>query len=86
LKEDQTLKGASFKELRLWDFNRDTTFIEAKKQMTWGTYGKHRSEPLKYVRLMDCSTEHLKAILRTQGQIVDLTRLVIESILEDREL
>jgi hypothetical protein len=86
LREDQALKDTPFRLLKMWGFNRDTTFIEAKKKMTWGTYGKPQKWPIEFVRLMDCSTNHLEAILKTQRQIIDLTRLVIESILEDRKL
>lgn len=55
-----------------------------KRVIIWGTYGKMGNDPLKYVRLMDCSTEHLEAILRTQYQITPLYRECIESIIEDR--
>jgi len=37
--------------------------------LLWGTYGKSGKEPLKWVKLGDCETEHLQAILRTQPQI-----------------
>ncbi len=66
----------------------------AKLEMVWGTYGKGGVEHcagqcpehgLKWVRLIDRETEHLQAILRTQGQIrYHPCRAVIESILEDR--
>ena len=37
--------------------------------LLWGTYGKSGKEPLKWVKLGDCETEHLQAILRTQPQL-----------------
>jgi hypothetical protein len=60
----------------------------------WGTYGKGgvehcggscSSHPLTWKRLVDCDTEHLQAIIRTQRQLVghEYTNL-INSILADR--
>jgi len=37
-----------------------------RQHFTWGTYGKDGDQPLRYVPLMDLSTNHIKAILRTQ--------------------
>lgn len=54
-------------------------------EFTWGTYGINGKNPLKYVKLVDCSTEHLNNILRTQPQITSLTTLVIMAILMARE-
>jgi hypothetical protein len=51
----------------------DSVQIHAER-LLWGTYGKPLVEgdlgpgPLRWVRLRDCSNEHLKAILRTQKQ------------------
>lgn len=53
-------------------------------EMMWGTYGKSGNEPLRWVRLVDCSTEHLEAILSTQGQITHAYRAAINSILYQR--
>jgi hypothetical protein len=44
---------------------------EAQANLLWGTYGKSGKEPLKWVRLIDCETDHLQAILRTQPHIYD---------------
>lgn len=50
----------------------------AKQLAMWGTYGKGGAEhcsgtcpehPLRWKRLIDCDTEHLQAILRTQWQL-----------------
>jgi hypothetical protein len=61
------------------------SFREAKENYVWGTYGKDGKQPLKYVRLIGCSTEHLQAILRTQKQISPFTTRVIECILKERD-
>lgn len=37
--------------------------------LLWGTYGKSGKEPLKWVKLGDCDTEHLQNILRTQAHV-----------------
>jgi hypothetical protein len=66
----------------------------AKYTALWGTYGKGGAEHcgggcmhhrLRYVRLMDCDTEHLLAILATQHQLADTCYpAIIISILADR--
>lgn len=62
-----------------------TDMERAKQTAMWGTYGKLRSEPLRYVRLIDCATDHLQAILRTQPQVKgDDYETIILSILADR--
>ena len=60
---------------------------DAKQVARWGTYGKSGSDPLKWKKLIDCETEHLEAILRTQPHIKQYSGLkeIIESILEDRK-
>ena len=57
-----------------------------QKSLRWGTYGKKGQDPLKWVTLGTCSTEHLDAILRTQFHITDEYKLAIRNILEDRGL
>jgi hypothetical protein len=71
----------------------DRAIERLKHTMLWGTYGKgglahcagtcpeHR---LRWVRLIDCSSEHLLAILVTQPHITFEHRVVIASILADR--
>jgi hypothetical protein len=60
---------------------------EAKQKLMWGTYGlPPRDGKVKWVRLIECSTEHLSAILLTQPQITAITREVIYSILNDRKM
>lgn len=58
-------------------------FEEARAKVLWGTYGKSGREPLKYVRLIDCSDEHLRNIQRTQN-LGSAYALVVSSILLDR--
>lgn len=67
---------------------------EAKQNAIWGTFGKHGVthcngtcplHQLRYVRLMDCETSHLLAILATQYQIAYTNYpRVIRAILNDR--
>lgn len=70
------------------DVKDKVTLGECKQNIRWGTFGKNAvlREP-KWVRLIDCSTEHLEAILKTQPHInaYPVIRMVVESILEDRE-
>lgn len=62
------------------------TVDDLKKKVMWGTYGKFGEEPLKWVRLIDCSTDHLQAIISTQPHInaVSGFREVINQIIIDR--
>jgi hypothetical protein len=62
---------------------------DLKKVARWGTFGKSGKEPLKYVKLIDCSTEHLEAILQ-QPYIQDNSSMVgmieiINAIIADRK-
>lgn len=67
---------------------------EAKERAVWGTFGKGGVEhcaggcpehQLTWKRLIDCKTEHLQAILRTQYQIQGHCYTeIIHSILKDR--
>ena len=61
-----------------------STLEEAKEKMLWVTYGKPRKKRIKWVKLQDCSTEHLQAILTTQHQIDKIFKTIIKAILEDR--
>ena len=56
----------------------------AKRMAHWGTYGADGTLPLKFVRLIDYSTDHLKKIVDTQN-IGDDYRTIINAILEDRK-
>jgi hypothetical protein len=65
----------------------DQTAVLAKKLM-WGTYGKSDVPgqlgpgPLRWVRFIDCSTDHLKTILKTQP-IDERRRQVVEWITKE---
>jgi hypothetical protein len=57
----------------------------AKRNAMWGTYGKPFRHPVRWVRLIDCSTDHLEAILQTEYQIRGGDyETIIRSILQDR--
>jgi hypothetical protein len=59
---------------------------KAMETAEWGTFGKTGNDPLTYVRLIDCSTEHLQAILRSQKQIWGTDyEYLIRAILRDRD-
>ena len=75
------------------------TFDELKNTVQWGTYGKGGAEhcagtcpehQLRYKKLIDCDTDHLQAILRTQYQLynprLDYILDIIHSILKDRNI
>ena len=55
----------------------------------WGTYGKGGNEPLKWVRLIDCSSEHLVNIIKNLhifgGYHNHPYFQIIQSILKDRQ-
>ncbi len=53
------------------------------KTALWGTFGQDGKQPLTFVRLIDCSTEHLKAIL-DQKMIAPIYPPIIRKILNDR--
>jgi hypothetical protein len=73
----------------------EESFINRLKYtMIWGTYGKGGVEhcqgtcpehQLRWVRLMDCASDHLIKILITQYHITPLYRAVIGAILMDRK-
>jgi hypothetical protein len=67
------------------EFEDKKSFEYKKKYFTWGTYGKNGDQPRKVKMLTELDTDHLEAILDTQSHISPETRLIIESILEDRK-
>lgn len=60
-------------------------FQTAVNLAEWGTYGPKGDQPLKYVRLMDCSTEHLKQIFGQLPPNSDYSA-IITFILEQRKV
>lgn len=60
-------------------------FEIAKQKALWGTYGVNSDQPLRWKKLVDCDTDHLQNILRTQKGIYNTVyEDFIYSILEDR--
>lgn len=63
-------------------------FEDICDKLVWGTYGKNGKEPLTWVLLKNCETDHLKNILKDKGKLKDklsdLYIKVIQSILKKR--
>lgn len=47
----------------------DDPIEDIREVFKWGTRGKDGNQPLTYVKLMDMTDDHIKAILDTQVQI-----------------
>jgi hypothetical protein len=63
----------------------DTDDLEViKNKLIWGTYGKDGNDPLKYVKLIECETEHLQNILANVKHIGHIHRMIITNILVER--
>lgn len=60
--------------------------IDPVRYSLWGTRGKDGKQPLQYKLLIDCDTDHLEAILKTQSQISNGTRILIMRILDSRKV
>jgi hypothetical protein len=58
---------------------------EAILYARWGTYGVLGDRRVRWVLLKDCATDHLFAILRTQNQISNDYRTIIQSIISLRK-
>lgn len=56
----------------------------AKQHAVWLTKGTDRTQRTSCVRLSDCTSDHLKAIVANKPGLSADYRRVIESILEDR--
>lgn len=76
--------GADMNKVEHYTIYKGESFEDIKKKLLWGTYGKDGDQPLKYVRLIDCETEHLQAIIKDVAKINPLHRGVILSILIER--
>jgi hypothetical protein len=57
---------------------------DAKKYAVWLTKGLDRTQPATAVRLVDCTSDHLKNIVLNKPNLSPDYLRVIESILEDR--
>jgi hypothetical protein len=71
-------------KIELLFLNEDDPLKMKKKKLIWGTYGKDGKQPLKWVKLIECETDHLKAILKINLSPSHIE--VINSILEDRSI
>jgi hypothetical protein len=71
-----------------WNIDDNTPFKTIKERLLWGTRGKSGTEPLKYVRLVKCETDHLQSILTypypKDKPLNPLYKMVIQDILDDR--
>jgi hypothetical protein len=56
-----------------------------RQHFLWGTYGKDGEQPFRRVVLADMSTEHIKAVLRTQTHLSYEIRRLFENELLYRE-
>jgi len=81
-------------KIKLLDLYDDSSLSELKEKLVWGTYGisnnlEHNS--LKWVKLINCTTNHLENILTVQKSRLKTDKInlyinVIESILNDRQM
>jgi ribosomal protein L32 len=76
--------AADMSKIEILSIHRSEPFESIKKKLLWGTYGKKGGQPLKYVLLNDCESDHLHAILKNVHGINPLHETVIVSILKDR--
>ena len=51
---------APYQELSV---HTDDNLLKKSLSVEWGTYGKDGKQPLKYVRIRDMTTNHIKAVL-----------------------
>jgi phosphoribosyl-ATP pyrophosphohydrolase len=76
--------AADMSKIENYSISKDASFDEYKSKLVWGTYGKLGDQPLKYVPLIECETDHLHAILKNVPNINPTHEAVIVSILKDR--
>ena len=55
-----------YQDFSLWE---DSPFDMVAERFLWGTYGKNGDQPLRWVPLKECETDHLQAILKTQPHV-----------------
>ena len=71
-----------YEDFSLWS---DSPFEEVCRKMLWGTFGPKGDQPLRWVPLKECETDHLQAILKTQLHIYGgVVERVIKHILKER--
>ena len=71
-------EGADLLKVRVLGIER------AKMVAMWGSKGQDHTEPTKFQRLVDLTTEHLVNIKANSSHVTDDERRLIDSILEDR--
>jgi len=81
--EDPLPDKAGFQKMCGLDIEPEE-FAWFKYNMVWGTYGPKGDGPLKWVKLSECSSEHLEAILLTMNTLPSLQKKVILSLLKER--
>lgn len=72
---------APYEELSL---TLEHSFEKVREALTWGTYGPHGDQPLKYVRLCDMTTDHIRAVLRDCPYAYPQVRAAMRTELEWR--
>lgn len=79
---EKLIKSGDIISLMLYS---DASIEQKAEKLIWGTRGKNGDQPLKYVLMKDCETDHLNAILETQIITKD-RRNVIEYIIRKRKI
>jgi hypothetical protein len=69
-----------------WSLSDDIPLDVIAQKLLWGTRGKDGKQPLKYVRLASCETDHLQAILKNVPNLSDLYNQVINLIIFERDV
>ena len=64
----------------------DVPHEEQREVATWGTYGKNGDEPLSYVTVANMSTEHIKAVIETQDNVLEQLLTVLKAELWYRDV
>jgi hypothetical protein len=59
----------------------DFPFDTIKKKLLWGTCGKLNDEKLHYIPLIECTTEHLRAILDFKFRVGSLKGTIHEKVI-----
>lgn len=52
-----------------WSLYEDDSFDMIKRKLLWGTYGISGDQPLRWKPLIECDSDHLRAILKTQVHV-----------------
>ena len=83
--------GITINDITFLTLYEDDSFKTIKSKFVWGTFGKSGKEPLKWVFLKNCETEHLENILKMTHNSpnplgYELVEKIINSILYDREM